>query len=96
MRKIILAAAIATSVFGLAACSDNAETETEEAVDAMAADAEANADGTGEAIEGAVTGTAAEVEADAEAAADTATKTADEIGDDALNVVDQAEEAGAE
>ena len=30
MRKIILAAAIATSALGLAACGNNAETETEE------------------------------------------------------------------
>ena len=44
MRKIILAAAIATSALGLAACSESTETETEEAVDAMAADAEAAGD----------------------------------------------------
>ncbi len=95
MRKIILAAAIATSALGLAACGDNAETETDETVEAIDEDA-ATADEAGAAIEGTVTEGAAEIEADAEAAADAATKTTDEIGDDALNVVDQAEEAGAE
>ena len=46
MRKFVLAAAVATSVLGLAACSETA-TEAGETVDAMAADAEANAEAAG-------------------------------------------------
>ena len=92
MRKIILAAAIATSALGLAACSENAETETEEAVDAMAADA----DEAGDDLEAAADETSDNVEAAADEAANDAVKTADEIGNDALDVVGAAEEAGAE
>jgi hypothetical protein len=95
MRKIILAAAIATSALGLAACGNEAETETDETVEAMTTDADA-ADNAGEEIEATVTEGAADVEAAAEGAADNAVKTADEIGDDALDVVDKAEDAGAE
>ena len=40
MRKIILAAAIATSALGLTACGGNAETETDETVQAMGEQAE--------------------------------------------------------
>jgi hypothetical protein len=77
MRKIILAAAIATSALGLAACSGETATETEEAVDAMAADAEANADAAAEGAEAAVDATAEGAEAAAEGAADAATEAAD-------------------
>ena len=52
MRKIVLAAAIATSALGLAACGETAE-QAGETVDAMAADAEANAEAAGDAVEGA-------------------------------------------
>lgn len=81
MRKIILAAAIATSALGLAACGETA-TETGETVDAMAADAEVNADAAVEGAEAAVDATAEEV-ADAtaegaEAAADAAAAVAAE------------------
>lgn len=92
MRKIILAAAIATSALGLAACSENAETETDEAVDAIAADA----DQAGEEIETTTEATGENVEAAADKAAAEAVKNTDEIGDDALDVVNAAEEAGAE
>jgi hypothetical protein len=73
MRKIILAAAIATSALGLAACSQQTETKTEEAVDAMAADAEAATDA---AVEGAQDAAAASAEG-VEAAADKAAETAE-------------------
>ena len=52
MRKFVLAAAIATSALGLAACQETADSAGE-TVDAMAADAEANAEAAGEAVEGA-------------------------------------------
>ncbi len=96
MRKIILAAAVATSALGLAACSNNAERETDEAVEAIEADAEVNADATGEEIETTTTQSAAEVDAAAARAAAQAERTTDQIGDDALGVVNSAEEAGAE
>ena len=92
MRKIILAAAIATSALGLAACSETAETETDENVNAMTE----QADAAGEDIENTTEAAATDVEAAADEAADNAVKTADEIGDDALDVVGAAEEAGAE
>jgi ABC-type glycerol-3-phosphate transport system substrate-binding protein len=47
MRKFVLAAAIATSALGLAACSETAD-QADDTVDAMAADAEAEMDGEGE------------------------------------------------
>lgn len=93
MRKIILA--VATAALGLSACSNKTETEADETVEAMNADAEASAD-EGAAIEGVATQSAEDIQADAKEAADDAVKTTDEIGDDALSVVDQAEEAGAE
>jgi len=96
MRKIILAAAVATAALGLSACSNNTEAEADETVEAMNADAEANLDSAGEAIEGVATQSAEDVSAAAKEAADQAEKTTDEVGDDALSVVDQAEEAGAE
>ncbi len=95
MRKIILAAAIATAALGLSACSNKTEAEADETVEAMNADAEASAD-EGAAIEGVAIQSAEDIQADAKDAADDAVKTTDEIGDDALSVVDQAEEAGAE
>lgn len=96
MRKIILAAAVATSALGLAACSNNTEAETDEAVVAMEADAEANADNAGEEIQATTTQSTAEVDAAARRAAEEAERTTDQIGDDALGVVNSAEEAGAE
>lgn len=64
MRKIILAAAVAGSALGLAACSETAD-QAGETVDAMAADTEANAEAVagaaaeaGEAVEGAAADTA--------------------------------------
>lgn len=53
MRKIVLAAAIAGSALGLAACSETAE-QAGETADAMAADAEANVEAMAEGAEGAV------------------------------------------
>jgi hypothetical protein len=64
MRKIILAAAIATSALGLAACGETAN-EAGDLDEAMAADAEANA----EAVEAAAEEGAANVDAAAEEAA---------------------------
>ncbi|MDA0820122.1 MAG: hypothetical protein O3C52_04795 [Proteobacteria bacterium] len=64
MRKIVLAAAFATSALGLAACSETADSAAE-TEDAMAADAEANTD--------------AMVEATDEAAAETADETAEAV-----------------
>lgn len=96
MRKIILAAAIATAALGLSACSNNTETEGEETVEAMNADAEANLDSAGESIEDTAVEGTQEIKDAAAEAADQAEKTTDEVGDDALSVVDQAEEAGAE
>lgn len=77
MRKIVLAAAIATSALGLAACGETAE-QADETADAMAADAEANAEAVEEAADEAA-------DATAEAAAD-ATEAVEEA-------VDEAEEA---
>lgn len=71
MRKIILAAAIATSALGLAACGETAK-ETDDMGEAMAADAEANAEAveaTAEEAGAAMEATGEEVAADAEAAA---------------------------
>jgi ABC-type glycerol-3-phosphate transport system substrate-binding protein len=92
MRKIILAAAIATSALGLTACGGNAETETDETVQAMGEQAEEAGEDIANTTEAAVE----DVEAAADEAADTAVKTVDEIGNDALDVVNDAEEAGAE
>jgi hypothetical protein len=92
MRKIILAAAIATSALGLAACSETTESEAGETVDAMVAGAEEAGEDVANTTEAAVE----DVEAAADEAADNAVKTADEIGNDALDVVNDAEEAGAE
>ena len=92
MRKFVLAAAIATSALGLAACSETAE-QAGETVDAMAADAEANAEAagemvgeaaeaTGEAVEGAADATGEAVEGAAEAAGEAveaATEKAEEM-----------------
>ncbi|MEO0642085.1 MAG: hypothetical protein AAFY47_01545 [Pseudomonadota bacterium] len=91
MRKLVIATAIATSL-GLVACSESAE-QAGETVDAMAADAEANAEAagamageaaeaTGEAAEGAAeaTGEAAEGAADAtKEAAEAATDEAEQM-----------------
>jgi hypothetical protein len=93
MRKIILAAAIATSALGLAACSEKAETETVEATDAMAADAEAAGDAVADSAEGAADATTDGVEAAADNAADAAAETADAIGDKAEEIADDAEAA---
>jgi hypothetical protein len=93
MRKIILAA-VATAALGLSACSNNTEEKADETVEAMNADAEANLDG--EAIEETAVETSQEVKEAAAGAADDAEKSLEEVGDDALSVVDQAEEAGAE
>lgn len=95
MRKIILAAAAATAVLGLSACGGSTESETDETVEAMNADAEASAD-EGAAIESVATQSAADIQADAKEAADDAVKTTDETADDALSVVEKAEEEGAE
>lgn len=75
MRKIILAAAIATSALGLAACSG--ETATTETTDEMAADAEANADAMPAEGETAVEAAADATVDAAEATADAATAAAD-------------------
>jgi hypothetical protein len=91
MRKIILAAAIATSALGLAACSEKTETETGEAVDAMAADAEAATDTAVEGAEAAADATAEGAEAAADAAADTAEATADAAADVAAEAEKAAE-----
>lgn len=96
MRKIILAAAVATAALGLSACGSNTEAETDDKVEAMDADAEANLDSAGDAIEGAAVEGTQEIKEAAAEAADDAVKTTEEVGDDALSVVDQAEEAGAE
>ena len=93
MRKIILAAAIAASALGLAACSEATEEKSADAVEAMAADAEANVDNAGEAIEGAADESAANIEAAADNAADEAVKTTDDIGNAAASVAEEAEEA---
>jgi hypothetical protein len=72
MRKFVLAAAIAGSALGLAACSETA-VEAEDTVDAMAADVEANTEAAGDAVaEGAadVVEGAEEAAAEAEAAVD--------------------------
>jgi hypothetical protein len=89
MRKIIMAAAIATSALGLAACSGETATETEEAADAMAADAEANADA---AVEGAAEATDAAAEA-TEAAADATVAAAEGAADAAEATADEAMKA---
>jgi hypothetical protein len=93
MRKIILAAAIATSALGLAACTEKAETETGEATDAMAADAEAAGDAVADSAETAADATTTGVEDAAENAADAAEETADAIGDKAEEIAADAEAA---
>jgi hypothetical protein len=93
MRKIVLAAAIATSALGLAACSGETATETEEAVDAMAADAEANADAAAEGAEAAADAAAEGAEDAAAAAADAAAEGADAVADAAADVAAAAEKA---
>ncbi len=74
MRKIILAAAIATSALALAACSGNTEESADETVDAMATDAAAADDAVSQDVESAATATADDVEAAADEAADAAVK----------------------
>jgi hypothetical protein len=81
MRKIILAAALATSALGLAACSQKAENETSEAVEAMAADAEAATDAAAEGAEAAADASAEGVEAAADKAAEAAEAAADKAAD---------------
>jgi len=61
MRKIVMAAAIATSALGLAACSETAD-EAGDMDEAMVADTEANAD----AMEGEMDEMGADMEAGAE------------------------------
>lgn len=71
MRKIVMAAAIATSALGLAACSETAD-ETGDLDEAMVADTESNADAMDAEMDemGAdMEAGANEVEADAEQAA---------------------------
>lgn len=87
MRKIVLAAAIATSALGLAACGETAE-QAGDLDEAMAADAEANA----EAVEAAADEAAAEVDA---AAADAA-NAADEAAADAEAALQNESEAEAQ
>lgn len=91
MRKIILAAAIATSALGLAACSETTETEAGEAVDAAATDAAAATDTAVEGAEAAADATAEGAEAAADAAADTAEATADAAADVAAEAEKAAE-----
>ena len=91
MRKIVLAAAIATSAFGLAACSETTEAAGE-TVDAMAADAEANAEAAGE-MAGEMAGEAADA---AEGAADAAGEAAEGAADAAGEAVDGAAEAAGD
>ena len=67
MRKIVLAAAVAASALGLAACSETADSAAETA-DAMAADAEANTDAMVEATDEAADATAEAVDGAEEAA----------------------------
>ena len=81
MRKIVLAAAIATSALGLAACSETAE-EAGEAVDAMAADAEANAEAVADAAGEAADATA-EAAGDAAEAVEGAVEEATEAAEEA-------------
>ena len=81
MRKIVLAAAIATSALGLAACSETADTAGETA-DAMAADAEANADAMADAAGEA-----------ADATAEAATEAADAVEGAVEEAAAEAEEA---
>lgn len=87
MRKFVLAAAIATSALGLAACSETADSAGE-TVDAMAADAEANAEAAGE-----MAGEAAD--ATTEAAEGAADATGEAAGDAADAVDGAVEEATA-
>jgi hypothetical protein len=96
MRKLIFAAAVATATLGLAACGGKAETETEDTVTEMVDDADAADDGAGEMLGDATPPSDATIMNDAEDAADQAVKTTDEVGDDALDVVNDAEAAGAE
>ena len=76
MRKIVLAAAIAGSALGLAACAETAD-QADETADAMAADAEANAEAMTDAA-----GEAADAMAEgAEEAADAMAEGAEEASD---------------
>ncbi len=93
MRKIILAAAVAGSALALAACSDAGDTEADETVEAMNADAETATDNAGEEVEATAGGTAASIEAAADAAVDEAVKTTDDIANDAASIADEAEKA---
>jgi hypothetical protein len=81
MRKITLAAAIATSALGLAACSGTAENEPGEAVAAMAADAEAADDAAEDGGEAAAATGDESAEAAAEKAADAAQAAADKAAE---------------
>ncbi len=81
MRKFVLAAAIATSALGLAACSETAE-QTGETTDAMASDADAAVNATAETVDEAATDTEVAVEGAADetaAAADEAAADAEEV-----------------
>ncbi len=71
MRKIVLAAAVAGSALGLAACSETAE-QAGETAEAMAADTEANVEAMAEEAGDAVEGAAEAVEDAAEGAAEAA------------------------
>lgn len=81
MRKFVLAAAIATSALGLAACSETAE-QAGETVDAMAADTEANAEAAGEMAD--------EMADDAAESVDGVADEAGEAADDAEGAVEEA------
>ncbi len=74
MRKIVMAAAIATSALGLAACSETAD-EAGDMDDAMVADTEANADAMDAEMD--------EMEADMEAAGDEVEMEAEEAAAEA-------------
>ncbi|MEO6040364.1 MAG: hypothetical protein ABIP41_00505 [Croceibacterium sp.] len=73
MRKIIFAAAVATGALSLAACSQQTEKKTGEAMDSAAADAQANADSAGETVDSAATAAGDAVKGVADTAAKAAT-----------------------
>jgi hypothetical protein len=98
MRKIILAAAIATSALGLAACQETAK-EAGETADAMAADAEANADAATEAVTEGAEAAGETVEAAGEAAAEgveAAKESAEAAAETATDAAKKATEAAGE
>lgn len=101
MRKIVLAAAVATSALGLAACGETADAVADTG-EAIAADAgsvvEAGTDAvgdaaeaTGDAVEGAADATTEAAEGAADAATDTVEGAADSVTDAAEAAADKAE-----